>query len=80
MENKKRDEGVTESRDDGEPDVEWCEEEEKEEEDRLELALIGRIWTERNININAFITTMKNVWQTSNGLDISNIGKNKFVF
>ena len=41
---------------------------------------MGKIWTGRNINANAFMTTIKNVWQPKHGLDISNIGKNMFVF
>lgn len=54
--------------------------EEEEEEERMELGLVGKVWTKRNINSNAFMATMKNVWQPTHGLDISSIGGNMFVF
>ncbi|KAL2928796.1 Gag polyprotein [Bienertia sinuspersici] len=45
---------------------------------RLELGFVGKIWKNRNINISSFINTIKNVWQTTHGVDISNIDKNMF--
>ena len=58
--------------------IEW--KEEALEEDCIELGVVGKIWTNRTINKNAFMTTMKNVWQPTCGIDISNIGENKYVF
>ncbi|KAL2939378.1 ATP synthase epsilon chain [Bienertia sinuspersici] len=63
-----------------EDSIEWVDKGLEEEQARVELGLVGKLWTNRNINVNAFISTIKNVWQTKNGVDISNIGKNLFVF
>lgn len=52
----------------------------EEEEKKLALGLIGIIWTERNFNSNAFMNTIKSIWALKHGLEISNIGKNKFQF
>lgn len=56
--------------------IEWNE----DEEARIELGLVGETWTKRSININAFMTTIKKVWQPIHGLDISSLGENKYVF
>lgn len=53
---------------------------EEDEEARVELRVVGNIWTNRNVNTNAFMATIKNVWQPNHDIDISNIGKNTFVF
>lgn len=45
--------------------IEWVDDGAEEEEARVELGLAGKIWTGRNINANAFMTTIKNVWQPS---------------
>lgn len=58
----------------------WNDEAADEEEARIELGLVGKIWTTRNINQSAFINTMKNVWQPTCGLDINSIGENTYVF
>ncbi|KAL2895369.1 GTPase Der [Bienertia sinuspersici] len=60
--------------------IEWIEEGEEEDDARVELGLVGRLWTNRNVNINAFMSTIKNAWQPKHGVEISNIGKNMFVF
>lgn len=60
--------------------VEWEDEGEEDDEARVELGVEGKIWTQRNINVKAFMATMKAVWQPMQGLDISSIGKNMFVF
>lgn len=61
-----------------EESVEWDDtgEEEEDEEARMSLGLVGKIWTKHDINSNAFMTVMKNVWQPIHGLDISSIGDN----
>uniref|UniRef100_A0A803L8S1 Endonuclease/exonuclease/phosphatase domain-containing protein n=1 Tax=Chenopodium quinoa TaxID=63459 RepID=A0A803L8S1_CHEQI len=56
--------------------IEWEDNGEDDEEARIELALVGRIWTNRSVNVNAFISTMKEVWKPKHGVEISNIGKN----
>ena len=60
--------------------VEWVVEGEEEEEARIELGLVGKIWTKRTVNVNAFMNTMKQVWQPMHGVDISSIGENTFIF
>lgn len=60
--------------------IEWIDEGSEEEEARVELGLVRQIWTERHVNQNAFITTMKNVWQPKHDIDINNMGKNLYVF
>uniref|UniRef100_A0A803LQM5 Uncharacterized protein n=1 Tax=Chenopodium quinoa TaxID=63459 RepID=A0A803LQM5_CHEQI len=47
--------------------VEWIEGNEEDEEARVELGLIGKIWTDRSINSNAFMETIKSVWQPRHG-------------
>ena len=68
-----------ETADAGQP-IEWVEEDSDEENARVELGLVGRIWTNRHINQNAFIATMKNVWQPKHDVEIRNTGKNLYVF
>ena len=60
--------------------VDWVDDGEDEEEARVALGLVGKIWTDRHINANAFMATMKMVWQPKHGVDISNLGENVFVF
>lgn len=43
---------------------EWADDGNDEEEERISLGLLGRLWSERTLNSNAFITTIKNVWVT----------------
>lgn len=63
-----------------EEEVLWDDEGDEGQEDRLSLALVGKIWSNRSINPNAFITTMKGIWVTRYGLDINHVGKNTFQF
>lgn len=60
--------------------IEWEDDEVDDEEARFELSLAGKIWTNRNINASVFISIMKNVWQPKHGIEITNIGKNLFMF
>lgn len=69
-----------ENNEQGDGAIVWQEDEVEDEEARLELGLVGKIWTKRRINSNAFMETMKNVWQPKHGVDISSIGENAFVF
>lgn len=41
---------------------------EEDEDARVELGLIGKIWTNRHINSNAFITILKNVERPKHGV------------
>lgn len=58
----------------------WEDEGDTEEEERLTFGLIGRLWSDRILNPDAFMTTIKNVRVTQHGVDINMIGKNTFQF
>lgn len=60
--------------------LEWVDDDNEEEEDRISLGLVGKLWSDRTLNPMAFITTIKNVWVTNHGVDINMIGKNSFQF
>ena len=60
--------------------VSWCEDGSDDDDKRVELGLVGKVWTKWVINPNAFISTMKGIWRVQFGVDISNIGKNLFQF
>lgn len=64
----------------GEEAVDWVVEGEEEEDARIELGLVGKVWTKRTINVKAFMNTMQQVWQPLHGVDISSIGANTFTF
>lgn len=66
--------------DGGEETIEWNDDGAEEEDGRINLGLVGKIWTKRNINTNTFMFTMKNIWQPMHGVDISSIGDNTFMF
>lgn len=61
-------------------EVEWDEDgdETVNEDDRLALSLVGKLWSYRVPNPNAFISTMKGVWLVKYGVEISNVGKNLY--
>lgn len=66
MKAQKRDEGVVRNKEnsgkiDTDDPIEWVKDEVEEEEARVELGLISRIWTNRHINQSAFISTMKDI-------------------
>ncbi|KAL2930751.1 Leukocyte antigen CD37 [Bienertia sinuspersici] len=61
-------------------EVEWVDDGVEDEEARIQLSLVGKMWTERHINANAFMSTMRNIWQPKHGVEITNIGKNTYVF
>ncbi|KAL2931645.1 Translation factor Guf1 mitochondrial [Bienertia sinuspersici] len=71
------------SNDDGDREeeeaIEWEDDGAEDEEARLELSLAGKIWTNRHVNANAFITTMTNVWNPKHGVEISSLGRNLFM-
>ncbi|CAO2821304.1 unnamed protein product [Amaranthus hypochondriacus] len=60
--------------------ISWFEDGGDDDDNRVELGMVGKVWTERLINRSAFITTMKGIWRVQAGLDISNIGRNLFQF
>lgn len=53
-------------------------EDEDTDNDRIALGLIGKLWTDRQPNPNAFISTMKSVWIVMDGVEINNIGRNLY--
>lgn len=63
-----------------EVEIDWVVEEEEEEEAKVSLGMVGKIWTERSINANAFVTTMKRVWNPRHGVEANCIDKNVFFF
>lgn len=65
---------------DEEEAIKWDLDEEDNEDAKLSLIIIGKVWSKRNINANALMTTKKNVWNPSNGMEAKVIGKNKFSF
>ena len=65
---------------DEETSIVWCEDGSDNDDKRLELRLIRKVWTERFINPTAFISTMREIWRVHFGVDISNIGKNLLLF
>lgn len=50
----------------------------EEDNDRIALGLVGKLWTTRVPYPGPFIATMKSIWMVKNGIDISNIGRNLF--
>lgn len=56
----------------------WTKEGNDDEEERISLGLIGKLWTDRTLNSNAFISIIKNVQVTKYGVDINMIGKNLY--
>lgn len=73
------DEKITEESKEDEA-IDWEEGGVEDEDARVELGLVARIWTNRNINVKSFMATIKNIWHPKHGLDISATGNNVFVF
>lgn len=65
---------------DHEEAVEWVNDGDDEEENHISLGLVGKLWSNRILNPTAFMNTIKNVWVTQHGVDVSIIGKNMFQF
>lgn len=63
-----------------EEEVEWEVEGEEDEEARTALGVMGKIWTERNINANALIATMRKIWNPKYGMDANCLEKNIYFF
>ncbi|CAO2815941.1 unnamed protein product [Amaranthus hypochondriacus] len=51
---------------DSEGTCDWVDDGDEEEEDQICLGLIGRLWSERILNLTVFTSTIKNVWVTDN--------------
>lgn len=58
--------------------VAWDEGGSLDEDRRITLGLVGKVWTERFVNPNAFISTMKGIWRFQHGVEINNIRNNLF--
>uniref|UniRef100_A0A803MT70 CCHC-type domain-containing protein n=1 Tax=Chenopodium quinoa TaxID=63459 RepID=A0A803MT70_CHEQI len=50
-------------------EIDWIEEGGGEEEDQIELAVVGKLWTSRNVNSNELINMMKRVWNPKHGCE-----------
>ncbi|KAF7824053.1 hypothetical protein G2W53_022197 [Senna tora] len=50
------------------------------ETQRVQLCLVGSLWTEGSYNVNAFQSTIKQVWNVRHGVDIRVLGKNLYIF
>lgn len=61
-------------------EVEWVVEEEEDDDDRVSLGIVGKVWTERHVNSNSRIATMRRIWNPRHGIEANNIGKNVFFF
>ncbi|CAO2838116.1 unnamed protein product [Amaranthus hypochondriacus] len=62
----------------GEEEVIWEDDIGEEEANKLTLGLIGKIWTSRMVNLNAFMSMIKGVWALKHEQEIRNIGKNMY--
>uniref|UniRef100_A0A7C8ZPI5 DUF4283 domain-containing protein n=1 Tax=Opuntia streptacantha TaxID=393608 RepID=A0A7C8ZPI5_OPUST len=62
------------------PVVKWEEEIEDEEKSELSLCLIGKLWTKRRFNSNAFMNTITKVWNPIRGVEAKEIDTNLFLF
>jgi len=62
------------------PTVKWEEEIEDEEKSELALCLIGKLWTKRRFNSNAFMNTITKVWNPIRGVEAKEIDTNLFLF
>ncbi|KAJ4847314.1 hypothetical protein Tsubulata_017349 [Turnera subulata] len=56
------------------------EENSMEEPHEAQLSLVGKLWTNRSFNTQAFMRTMKMVWKPVYDLEISQLDSNLFVF
>lgn len=69
-----------ECQEDDEEVGEWVNDGDETKENCLALGLIRKIWSYRTPNPTAFMTTIKAVWVTQHGVDVSVIGKNLYQF
>ncbi|KAL2935764.1 Sensitive to high expression protein 9-like protein mitochondrial [Bienertia sinuspersici] len=60
--------------------IEWVVDGTEEEDQKVELALVARVLTNRSVNNTAFMNTITNVWMPVHGVEPSCIGKNLFYF
>lgn len=60
-----------------EEEVDWEVGGKEEEEARAALGVMGKIWTDRNINVNALIATMKKIWNPKHGMEANCIEKKR---
>lgn len=56
------------------------EEEIEENVNRFDLCLVGRLLTEKNINIRAMKSKLADVWKPAAGINIKEIGQEVFLF
>ncbi|XP_021858913.2 uncharacterized protein [Spinacia oleracea] len=63
-----------------EEEIEWEVGGEEEEEAKVTLGVMAKIWTDRNINSNALIATMRKIWNPKHGMEANCLEKNMFFF
>uniref|UniRef100_A0A7C9EUN2 DUF4283 domain-containing protein n=1 Tax=Opuntia streptacantha TaxID=393608 RepID=A0A7C9EUN2_OPUST len=60
--------------------VRWEDDSDGEENSELSLCLVGKLWTTRRFNSNAFMNLMTKIWSPRKGLAAKEIGTNLFLF
>lgn len=58
----------------------WIVEGEEEEKAQVELGLVGKLWTDRNVNSPALIAQMRRIWNPKHGMEGNCIERNIFFF
>jgi len=62
------------------PTVKWEDDSDSEENSELSLCLVGKLWTTKRFNSNAFMSTITKIWNPSKGMQAKEIGTNLFWF
>uniref|UniRef100_A0A803N1T2 CCHC-type domain-containing protein n=1 Tax=Chenopodium quinoa TaxID=63459 RepID=A0A803N1T2_CHEQI len=60
--------------------IDWEDDGRGEEEAQIELAVVGKIHTSRNVNANALINNMRRIWNPKHGCEANLIGEKTFYF
>ena len=62
------------------PVAKWEDDSESEVNSELSLCLVGKLWTTRRFNSNAFMNMITKIWSSSKGMDVKEIDTNIFLF
>jgi len=60
--------------------VKWDDDDDVGEESILGLCLVGKVWTVRRLNANAFMSTMEKIWNPNHGMEAKEIDTSLFLF
>lgn len=60
--------------------VEWKFDETNEEEGKISLVVMGKVWAQKNVNANAVMETMQKIWQPNHGMEARRLADNLFSF